>query len=231
MCCKQQTSPVLTKRQQKWQRQQRNRCLGLTQRDDDLGDASMGNLIGRNKEESESSDVDDKTIGLRPPILESSERVNGLNKRRLRRENKQKRLQRQAAQTHPSYWATHEGKFEEPTAMEELDEYLGEISPRGLALYHPAAAQLLQYATGDCPINSGQPWTLEMINTAIERGAHVSAMVPEAIEQLEAEAIEKKRKGRWQLVVGKLPASSRIIYSLHHHQGEIQSPPVLLSSR
>jgi hypothetical protein len=115
----------------------------------------------------------------------SGERVGGHNKKRLRAENKQKRVHRQLAQDKPSYWTLQEGNFKEPTAVAELDDYIGEMCPKGLALHHPAAAKLLQYATGGCPVNSGQPWTTEMIEAAIARGPHVSALVPEAIMQLE----------------------------------------------
>ena len=138
--------------------------------------------------------------GLNPPILMSGERVGGHNKKRLRAENKQKRVHRQLAQDKPSYWTLQEGNFKEPTAVAELDDYIGEMCPKGLALHHPAAAKLLQYATGGCPVNSGQPWTTEMIEAAIARGPHVSALVPEAIAQLESEAREKEKRGQCRIV-------------------------------
>jgi len=137
---------------------------------------------------------------MRPPQLAAGERVSGHNKRSLKRENKQKRIERQQKQTAPTYWKEHEGEFVVPPALDELDEWLGEMCPRGLALRHPAAGQLLQYATGGCPVNSGRNWTMEMIETAIARGPHVSALVPEAIEQLGLEVKDKEKKGQCRVV-------------------------------
>jgi hypothetical protein len=74
------------------------------------------------------------------------------------------------------------------------------MCPKGLALHHPAAEKLLQYATRGCPVNSGAPWTLEMQEAAIARGPHVSAMVPEAIDQQNKEAREKEARGQCKIV-------------------------------
>jgi hypothetical protein len=82
----------------------------------------------------------------------------------------------------------------------EVKEYVGEMCPKGLALHHPAAAKLLQYATGGCPVNAGAPWTLEMQEAAISRGPHALALVPEAIDQQITEAREKERKGQCKIV-------------------------------
>ena len=92
--------------------------------------------------------------------------MNGSNKQVLRRENKLKRKSRQMAQDKQSYWHKYDGLAVETTEMDdvkELEEYVGEMCPKGLALHHPAAAKLLQYATGGCPVNAGAPWTLEML--------------------------------------------------------------------
>jgi hypothetical protein len=67
-------------------------------------------------------------------------------------------------------------------------------------LHHPAAAKLLQYATGGCPVNAGAPWTLEMQETAISRRPHASALVPQAIDQQMKEAREKEQKGQCKIV-------------------------------
>jgi len=68
--------------------------------------------------------------GLQPPVLLSGERVGGHNKKRLRAENKQKRVHRQLAQDKPSYWTLQEGNFKEPTAVAELDDYIVEMCPK-----------------------------------------------------------------------------------------------------
>ena len=138
--------------------------------------------------------------GMRPPQLAMGDRISGDNKHRLKIENKHKRIERQLQQNAPTYWKEHEGLFGVPPALDELEEWRNEMCPSGLALHHPAAGQLLQYATGGCPVNSGQNWTMEMIETAIARGPHVSALVPEAIEQLNLEVIDKAKKGQCRVV-------------------------------
>jgi hypothetical protein len=75
------------------------------------------------------------------------------------------------------------------------------MCPSNLALHHPAAATLLKYASGGCPANTGKPWTKEEIQAAIDRGPHVSAMDPEAMEQLQQEVHKKVKKGQARLVL------------------------------
>jgi hypothetical protein len=133
--------------------------------------------------------------GLNPP------RVNGENKRQLRRENKAKRIQKQESQEETSYWSTHNGQFRLPEQKEGQTEWLGEMCLRNLALHHPAAEKLLQYATGGCPANMGLPWSKEEMQAAIDRGPHVSALVPEAIKQLQLEVNDKVRKGQAKVVL------------------------------
>ena len=137
--------------------------------------------------------------GLKEPRLEdgSRSRVDRSNKKMLRRENKEKRKQPQAEQETRSYWTQYEGRATEPaepSGVEELDHYLNEMCPKGLALHHPAAEKLLQYATRGCPVNSGAEWTLEMQEAAIARWPHASAMVPEAILISRTRRQEKKKQ-------------------------------------
>ena len=70
----------------------------------------------------------------------------------------------------------------------------------GLALWHPAAQTLLQYATKGCPIQTGKPWTQSEMQAAIDRGPHKSALEPEAIVQLQEEVAEKVHNGQAWLV-------------------------------
>lgn len=74
------------------------------------------------------------------------------------------------------------------------------MRPRGLALEHPAAGVLLDYAMGGCPVQAGRQWTQHELEAAIARGPHVSALVPEAMEQLQQEVGDKVKKGQVQLV-------------------------------
>jgi hypothetical protein len=67
--------------------------------------------------------------GLAPPQTADGARVNGKNKRRLKRKNKAKRIAKQLSQEPTLYWKTQKGKFEMPEPLEELDEWEGEMCP------------------------------------------------------------------------------------------------------
>ena len=89
------------------------------------------------------------------------------------------------------FWLTHEGNTKVDPEGGVRGDYRGQMCPTGLALDHPAANVLLDYAKGVCPVNSGQPWTLEMMEAAIDKGPHSSALNPEASQQLQAEVAAK----------------------------------------
>jgi hypothetical protein len=149
--------------------------------------------------EKDASMVESETayVGLRPPTVKAGVRVQGTLKEVLRKENKQRRIQKQLEQGKQSYWSSYKGKFLMPwDEKEELQVCRNDMCPRGLALHHPAASTLLKYATGGCPVNTGRDWTIEMTEAAIERGPHVSALVPEAIGQLAGEVQEKSKRDR-----------------------------------
>jgi hypothetical protein len=55
----------------------------------------------------------DLLAGLEPPRLTQGARVDGSNKKVLRRENKSKRRRRQMAQEKQSYWQKYEGVTKE----------------------------------------------------------------------------------------------------------------------
>ena len=139
--------------------------------------------------------------GLRPPELSTGERVSGHNKRQLRRENKRKRINKQLQQQQKSYWTSYKGEFDLPEELEEADVWLNQMCPQRLALRHPAAAKLLQYATGGCPCKTGKDWSKEEIWEAVERGPHVSALDPKAIEQLKGEIADKVKEGQCKVVL------------------------------
>eukprot|EP00956_Cyclotella_meneghiniana_P042622 scaffold248725_cov109-Cyclotella_meneghiniana.AAC.1 len=160
--------------------------------DDDLSD---------DEEEDNWQWMESIALGLEPPTLWSGERVSGANKAQHRRQNKLNRIEKQEKQREQSYWTTHEGKFRLPTESKQgLSEWKGSMCPSNLALHHPAAKKLLQYATGGCPCNTGKPWTKDEMWAAVERGPHVSALEQDAIEQLEGEIAEKVRVGQCKVV-------------------------------
>ena len=66
------------------------------------------------------------------------------------------------------------------------------MCPQNVALHHPAAVSLLKYATGGgCPVESGKLWTKQQMTAAVERGPHMSALDPAAIE---AHLVDVKEK-------------------------------------
>ena len=71
----------------------------------------------------------------------------------------------------------------------------GLVTPRWRAMQHPAAPLLLEYARVGCPVDVGRDWTLEELEAAVARGPHVSALVPDAIEQIQLEARDKEAQG------------------------------------
>lgn len=74
-------------------------------------------------------------------------------------------------------------------------KFIGFMCPRGPALDHPFAEMLLSYAESGCTVDCGEPWTLDRIEKAIERGAHTSAKEKAAADYAWAEAEEKASKG------------------------------------
>ena len=67
----------------------------------------------------------------------------------------------------------------------------GLVVPRWRANLHPAAGLLKEYAQRGCPLSVGGNWTLEELKATVEKGPHVSALEPDAIDQMQVEAREK----------------------------------------
>ena len=103
-------------------------------------------------------------------------------------------------QTGVSYWANHQGLYNIPTPKMAPSKFCGQMCPTGLALDHPAAQVLLDYAHRGCPVNTGAPWTKEMLEAAIEKGPHVSALDEAAMEQLQQEVQAKAEIGQCKIV-------------------------------
>jgi hypothetical protein len=97
---------------------------------------------------------------------------------------------------------------QETAEPEELDDdqckwqsvHRGLMAPSGEALKHPAADMLLEFSMKGCPVETGPKWTKAMLDAALAKGAHPSAMEPEAAAQLRAESIEKANQGFCRLV-------------------------------
>ena len=154
--------------------------------------------------------------GLEPPVLNNGSHVTGANKGKFRSENKRRRKINQIGQlTEPDWWTTYNGLFSLPDPKPRQTNYRNNMCPANLALLHPAAAELLKYAIKGCPTETGQPWTRELMQTAIDKGPHISALVPAAIEQLRAEVAAKvvakqARVVRWDDIRNNPPRQLKI---------------------
>ena len=80
------------------------------------------------------------------------------------------------------------------------DGFKGQMYPAGAAANHPAAATLRQWATTGYPVNTGLPWTEEQIKATIERGPHLSAMKPEAMQAFKDEVTKKLGKNQVRIM-------------------------------
>ena len=142
--------------------------------------------------------------GLLAPRLNNTASVTGATTQTLRIENKRRRKLQQAEQPKQQWWNTYRGTFTIPEPRTKPHAtYRNNMCPRGLALNHPAADHLLEYASKGCPTHTGAPWTIDQMRAAIERGPHVSALVPEAMAQLDDEVREKVLKGQARIVKWK----------------------------
>jgi hypothetical protein len=187
--------------------QERDLCLAGSAREVFVASATQQTKLANQGLRSEEKTADQclkatANQGLAPPRVASGKRVSGENKRQLRRENKAKRQKLQAEQDEAvTYWVQYTGNFEAPPEKKNPTEWRNSMCPRNLALHHPAAEKLLEYARGGCPCNTGQPWTKEMIHAAVERGPHVSALEPDAADQLHEELAQKERVGQCRIVL------------------------------
>ena len=138
--------------------------------------------------------------GLMPPTLNDLSVVTGSTTAKLRIENKRRRKQLQATQPDQQWWSTHEGSFKMPPQRNPPETYRNNMCPSGLALHHPAAPILLQYAESGCPTLTGAPWTNAQMLAAITKGPHVSALIPDAMRQLDEEVQGKIEAGQAKII-------------------------------
>ena len=96
-------------------------------------------------------------------MLNSGVPVTGATTDRLRIENRRRRQELQKEARPESWWTRHTGGFGLPKDMEGPPADAGTLHPSGLALHHPAADRLFQYATKGCPAMTGKNWTWEMM--------------------------------------------------------------------
>ncbi len=75
------------------------------------------------------------------------------------------------------------------------------MCPAGMALEHPAADLLEEYAQHGCPTQTGKPWLRDQIEAAIEQGPHVSAREEAPMKQLQEEVCAKEEAGQVKIVL------------------------------
>ena len=140
--------------------------------------------------------------GLQPPRMRSTgQLVTGETKEALRRQSARDRKVRLEEQQINTQWKHHLGVFM-PSILESMDtrDHKGGMCPQGLALQHPAAPLLSEWAKFGCPAMTGKEWTIKEMEAAIERGPHESALTPEAIQHFAAEATAKVAMGQARVV-------------------------------
>jgi len=148
-------------------------------------------------------DVTMPAPGLLPPALEDAPIVTGATTETWRKANKIKRIKRQMQQNEQvQYWRRHTGQTVLPSNFQRGNPpaHRNKMCPSGLALQHPAGTTLLQYATQGCPTLTGKPWTRDMMQAAVDRGPHQSALAPDAIDQLTEEVRAKVAAGQARIV-------------------------------
>ncbi len=70
-----------------------------------------------------------------------------------------------------------------------------------LALFHPAAELLKDWATYGCPTQTGQPWTQKLMQAAVNRGPHCSVLSDDSIAHFTVEVDKKVKSGQAKLVM------------------------------
>lgn len=140
-----------------------------------------------------------------PPRNNQGEHIVGATTERARRINKCLREAQLLRQQPLSAWATHRGNFFiSPDHWDDLhgvQESTKGMEPCRLALDHPAGELLQEWSTYGCPTNTGNNWTRDEMQAAINHGPHKSAMEPDAIAHFAVEIQEKVRQGQARVVL------------------------------
>jgi hypothetical protein len=74
------------------------------------------------------------------------------------------------------------------------------MAPSARVDFHPFAETLHDWETG-VPVDCGDPWTWETIETAVEKGAHKSATTPESIALIEEDVAYQVKAGYAQIIL------------------------------
>ncbi len=169
--------------------------------------------------------------GLKPRfVTDLGKEARGSLQNKLCQQNKQLRMLQQKLQKINTYWTNHMGMFFIPDNIPPLAMYKNKMRPKGLALHHPAAKILEDYAKCGCPTQTGKPWTKQEMWEVVARGPHQSAILPEAIEHFWLKAIEKVDAGqailvKWDNIMNAPPPQLKIlpITAIPHKLKEFRS--------
>ncbi len=169
--------------------------------------------------------------GLKPPSLDSTgSAVTGADTPKHRIENKHRRKATLANQAIKSQWTIYQGEFELPVPPTPLEIHRGEMCPSGMALLHPAADLLKEWATYGCLTNTGKPWTKDHMQAAVYRGPHRSALTDDAIAHFRNEVKDKVKSGQaklvaWDSIKDNPPAELKIspIAAIPHKSKQFRS--------
>ncbi|EJK76910.1 hypothetical protein THAOC_01298, partial [Thalassiosira oceanica] len=138
---------------------------------------------------------------------------------RKQRARERKRLRQELQQNQPagtSYWSEHGGQGQaRPTERQYPEGFKGQMYPTGAAATHPAADELKKWAMDGCPVDAGPPWSTEQIQKAIERGPHISALAPDAMQAFREEVTKKVEQGQvkiiaWDEIKDEVPKELKI---------------------
>ncbi len=113
--------------------------------------------------------------------------VTGTDTPQHRIKNKCRRKATLANQAMKSQWTIYQGEFKLPPPLTPLEQHHGEMRHSGLALLHPVAELLKDWATYECPTYMGKPWTQEQMQAAVDQGPHCLALSNTAIAHFRAE--------------------------------------------
>ncbi len=105
------------------------------------------------------------------------------------------------------------------------------MCPSGMALLHPAADLLKEWATYyGCPTNTGKPWTQDQMQAAVDRGPHRSALTDDTIAHFRNEVDDKVKSGQvklvaWDFIKDNPPAELKIspIAAIPHKSKQFRS--------
>jgi hypothetical protein len=99
-----------------------------------------------------------------------------------------------------------------------------------MALLHPVADLLKEWATFECPTNTGKQWTPDQMQAAVDRGPHRSALTDDAIAHFRHEVDNKVKSGQaklvaWDSIKDNPPAELKIspIAAIPHKSKQFRS--------